>query len=1292
MKKALSIVLSICMLFSIVFGLNYSAIALDSSGSCGENVTYTFDESTGLLTISGSGAMTSYTSASGSPFYQQTGIKTVVINEGVTTVGSYAFVYCSGITSVSIANSVTSIGNVSFSNCSSLTEIEIPDSVTYIGSSAFYNCSNLTSIIISENITYIGNLVFSNTGYYKDSANWENKLLYIGKYLLTAKTDIAGACEVKDATALIAHSAFESCNQMTSVSIPDSVTSIGLSAFKNCSALKELTMPCSAKIGNSEYTFYNCTNIEKVTLTKGTGTMQNYSMVTSDSDTSYKYTPWYISRNSIKDVVFEDGISNIGTCAFCNCSGLKNVEISSSITSIDYRAFFGCSSLLSIEITNSVTSIGDDAFRGCSGITSAEIPDSVTNLGKYVFYGCTGLTSVTLGNGLTSISNAMFLGCSSLSEIEIPNSVTSIATSAFSNCSALTSVTIGKNVASIGENAFSNCSAIKELTMPCSAKIGNSEDTFYNCTNIEKVTLTKGTGTMQNYGTSTSSTATSTYYQYTPWYLSRSKCKEIIIENGINNIGDYMFFGCSSITSVEIPNSVKSIGNNAFSWCSGLTSVTIPNGVTKIGSYAFRECNKLTSITIPDSVTEIGAMAFYNCVGLKELTIPCSVKTASANHSFYNCTNIEKVIITKGTGIMQDYFTGSNSYYAPWYYSEKCKEIVLEDGITHIGNYAFERCVALTSIEIPDSVTSIGHYAFRYCPNLTSLEIPENVTSIGSSAFYGCRGLTSLTIPESVTRICDCAFSGCSGLKSMVVDSNNTIYDSRENCNAIIETSSNTLLFGCENTIIPYSVTSIGKEAFYGCGGLSSITIPESVTNIGVSAFSYCEGLTNVTLEKGITNIGNNTFFECISLKNITIPSTVTSIGNYAFYQCTGMEDVYYTGTEEDWNSISVGTYNSDLTGANIHYNFRPQCNVHSPGEIVVENEIPATYEAEGSYDEVVYCTVCQTELSRETKTVEKLHYHEFGYMTIENVFSNSCTADGSYDKEYHCGICGEVYEIETVFVERTEHVPMIRNEYITAVSCTENGTYDIVTYCAVCGEEINRETNEIPATGHNYICYGTNDEGLLEYECALCKENHTENPKVLFENWQNNLINKEVKSTRYDDSSYFDVVADGVINAKDYACLLKVSKKAPDISGNSDLYIQLTYPCPSYTKITCGFGDYAGHYGCDFSTNGNEDQEVVAAESGTVIISADLGDRSYGRYIVIKHDKKTSDGKDVYTLYAHNNSGEVSAGEHVEKGQLIAYSGSTGNSTGPHLHFEVRVGGASQSNAVDPELYLPKQ
>ena len=209
-------------------------------------------------------------------------------------------------------------------------------------------------------------------------------------------------------------------------------------------------------------------------------------------------------------------------------------------------------------------------------------------------------------------------------------------------------------------------------------------------------------------------------------------------------------------------------------------------------------------------------------------------------------------------------------------------------------------------------VTGIGKYAFALCSGLTSVIIPSSVTSIGDHAFNSCTSLTSITIPSSVTSIGNYAFASCSGLTPIVVESGNSFYDSRDNCNAIIETSSNTLIVGCKNTKIPSSVTSIGNYAFYNCSGLTSIEIPSSVTRIGGYAFLGCTGLTSVTIGNGVTSIGEYAFCACSGLTSVT--SYITDVfetgenafldsGNATLYVPKGLVSTYQSTV--DWNRIN---------------------------------------------------------------------------------------------------------------------------------------------------------------------------------------------------------------------------------------------------------------------------------------------------------------------------------------------------------------------------------------------------
>ena len=340
-------------------------------------------------------------------------------------------------------------------------------------------------------------------------------------------------------------------------------------------------------------------------------------------------------------------------------------------------------------------------------------------------------------------------------------------------------------------------------------------------------------------------------------FYNCSSLASITIPNSVTSIGGYAFDGCSGLVSITIPNSVTSIGDGAFENCSSLTSITIPNSVTSIADEVFGECSSLTSVTIPNSVTSIGRYAFTLCSSLTSITIPNSV-TSIGGCTFFGCTSL--------TSIKVD--TGNNKYDS----RDNCNAIIATSSNTLIAG-----CKNTT---IPNSVTSIGYEAFRGCYALTSITIPNSVTSIGNRAFRECNSLTSVTIPNSVTSIGNHAFLDCSSLTSIKVDAGNNTYDSRDNCNAIIETSTNTLIAGCMNTTIPNSVTSIGGCAFAGCSGLTSITIPNSVTSIGSDAFNGCSKLASITIPNSVTNIRAYAFANCNKLEEVychaeNVPSTV---------------------------------------------------------------------------------------------------------------------------------------------------------------------------------------------------------------------------------------------------------------------------------------------------------------------------------------------------------------------------------------------------------------------------------
>ena len=457
-KKILSIFLAACLIFSL---LPVSAMAdTTAGGTCGDDLTWTLENR--VLTISGTGPMTNYSShnPSGVTIGYSTapwsgyGISWVRIEDGVTSIGAYAFAG-TDLSSLTIGKDVKSIESYAFYRCRSLSVVDIPDNVTSIGRNVFEDCTGLRSVKLPDTLTNIGTDVFKKTQFHdelcEDAANWENGMLYLGNYLMEAESGITTA-DIRPGTTLIAGGAFRNCESLTSAAIPDGVTGIGESAFGGCSSLVSVAIPDSVtSIG--WYSFSGC--------------------------------------SSLTSVIIPKGVTSIGPNTFSGCSSLTNVTLPDSLTEIRSSAFSRCSSLTSIDIPDGVTSIGGYAFNDCSSLTSAAIPGTVERIGEGAFMDCSSLKSVTAPTGVNVniIEAHAFRRCSALTDIAILDWVTTIGESAFRDCTALTDVTALDYITTIGNNAFRGCSSLTGVTIPSfAASIG--EYAFEDCAMLKDIAFT----------------------------------------------------------------------------------------------------------------------------------------------------------------------------------------------------------------------------------------------------------------------------------------------------------------------------------------------------------------------------------------------------------------------------------------------------------------------------------------------------------------------------------------------------------------------------------------------------------------------------------------------------------------------------------------------------------------------------------------------------------------------------------------------------------------------------------
>ena len=963
MKKALSLILTAVMLVSIFSSVPVVAQAdsIPPSGQCGENAYFTFDAETGTLTISGSGPMWFYGySPTGDydPYPDYTwhsgDILALVIENGITKITKQAFeMYFTNLASVVIADSVTEIDAFAFSYCYALTDVTIGTGVTRIADGAFYACKSLAHInyagtqqqwdaidIAPQNNDYLfalkpqngtvtgscgenayytldkatGVLNITGSGAMEDynspelsddglSPFYENawvKTVNIASGITKIGTQTFRYCRqltqvnIPNTVKTIAHSAFKLCVKLPSITIPNGVTTIPQSCFANCDNLRSVTIPVSVtKI--EMYAFHDCYEIEEVNYA---GTREQWEAIdiedhnfclsaakpplsgecgdhvyyTLDTETGVLtisgsgytanylqsgYSPFYYNK-IVKKIVIENGVKNIGDRLFENMPNVESISIPQSVESLGMYAFNSCVSLKSITIPRSVTSISKCVFGKCLALSSITVESGNTVYDSRG--GCNavietdtntlvaGCKDTVIPSTVTVIGEAAFFVCETLSGITIPNGVTKIGASAFYKCTGLTSMTLPNGVTEIGQYAFDGASALESINFPDSlTKIGYSA--FYDCKSLRNIT----------------------------------------IPDSVTQIGNFAFYNCEALTSITIPGSVEAINYGTFKYCDNLKKATLLNGVKTISEGSFEGCNALASVYLPKTLTTIEDYSFLNNQGLqyvyflgspeeRNFSIDYSknkplqaaewryLEGSCGENASYRFDPETNTLFISGSGAMATYSTTGS----PFYCQDFIEHIVIEEGITRVGDFTFVGCTGVLDVIVPQSLTTVYRGAFRDCSQLS------DVYYIGTQTQWESVAIQNPNDPLlNAAKHFDC---------------------SRGFCGEDVRYFFNGTTLTLSGTGAMYDFHESGDSPFYGESAIKQIIIGGGITRIGNNAFRYCTGLTDVT-----------------------IPTTVTSIGERAFIGCSKLAEVNYTGTQDEWDDIAIGTGNGLLT------NVKPQ-------------------------------------------------------------------------------------------------------------------------------------------------------------------------------------------------------------------------------------------------------------------------------------------------------------------------------------------------------------------------------
>jgi len=988
MKKLIFCALIVLMTVGVLISICVLSVYAESSvtsGAWGENVTWSFDSDLGEITLSGQGDI-----EYGYYYpWDDLEIKSVVIEEGITSIPRGAFDGHTAITEVTLCHGLESIGSRTFYSSEGIKTLVIPDTVTSMEVDSFYtpdylslpanliecfdatllkgvtfssgkaipeycfaNCKSLESVTFCQDFESIGNYAFREcSGLVEISipAGVE-----IGEYAFykCSGLNIADIHAKK-----IGLGAFRECTSLETVVFAETVESIGEYAFLECTALKEIVIPNNVKeIGTG--CFMDCSALSEVTLPNS---------IDKISDSMFSYC------TSLESIVIPESVTSIGIFSFVKCTVLKDIEWSPALDSIGDGAFSWCISLpASPQLPDSVTEIGETAFSGCTSIESFICPAQLKILGDEAFASCTNLKTVEFSQSLETIGNSTFYACGNLEDFVLPEGLKSIGKSAFEECVGLENIAVPEGVTYIGISAFRNCSSLETLTLPF---LGESKEfNEHDCLGF--------------------------YFRMTfnPEYpfecgYSVPKSLHTVTVLHLDTMADYAFANSENIKTLIMPDSITEISKGAFYNCKSIVNIPSFDNLTKIEDEAFRDCGELTEFCFTDTLTSIGQYAFSG-TSLRSVDIPDSVQTLGVG-AFASCDELVSVRLQNNlTVIPAELFSGC----------QLLKDVTIPNGVTVIEKEAFYGASLSPVFVIPDNVVTIEEYAFSCC-EFVDLHIPASLKTIGRNTFYWCFDLENVYISD-ISQWLEFDFSE---------EGTNPFADDTFRADNLYVNGD--LL---KELVFPEGTTHIDNR-FSNVICIESVYMPDSVMTVAPDAFKKCYALKSVRLSENLSVLESGVFFYC-PLETVYIPSSVREIKSDVFGVTGDVKNVIFCG---DWSKVTLQegwlSGASNATVKQHDYELMPvddtchkmQCIycAHEMDEVAHEFSEPETvleptHLKEGSLEYVCQCGYVKSE------SIEKLAEHTFGEWLSENdeihVRSCECGETEQGQHQYSSGKCVE--------------------------------------------------------------------------------------------------------------------------------------------------------------------------------------------------------------------------------------------------------------------------------------------